>query len=129
MGLTHSITVRVCPECGAAETDPPSDCDYCEKGGQLVEQTYTREDAAMSDDKHFGPMHGERTRRHQFVIPPDFRDEVIVTVYENTSATSPTLSVELYDPKRGVVAADLNVENARRLREYLAEFIVAYEDA
>lgn len=85
--------------------------------------------ADESEPRSFGPMHGELVPRHQFVIPPDFRKEVIVSTYVNTSATvGPTLSVELYAPHLGVVAADLTVERARNLRDYLTEFVDAYGD-
>lgn len=82
----------------------------------------------MTDEpRSFGPMHGEFVPRHQFVIPPDFRKEVIVSTYVNISATvGPTLSVELYDVRVGVVAADLTVARARDLRDYLTEFVDAY---
>jgi hypothetical protein len=84
-------------------------------------------DALTSDHKSFGPMHGERVPRHQFVIPADFHRETVVSTYQHTSASFyPCFRVELYG--NGVEAADLTTDNAKALRDYLTEFIDAYEE-
>lgn len=41
-GTPRIYRIDVCPECGAQEQDPPSDCAYCESGGQLVTITVER---------------------------------------------------------------------------------------
>ena len=35
--MTRVYLILTCPACGAMEGDPPTDCAYCESGGQLVE--------------------------------------------------------------------------------------------
>ena len=42
--LNATVKLLRCPVCGALDTDPPSDCDYCElEGGQLEECRYISE--------------------------------------------------------------------------------------
>jgi hypothetical protein len=85
--------------------------------------------AAVSPPKHFGPMHGERTRRHQMEV--DGPRTPVLSVYEHQVEGKPRLAVELTAAAYGSIGnerADLTVAEARALREWLAEFIVAWED-
>lgn len=92
----------------------------------------------MKAVSHFGPMHGERTRRHQFVGKSSRGDELIVTTYEvrdyHDEGEPPAdveirLAVEFYRPTDGVMPAWLSVAEAGWLRDALDEFVVAYGEA
>jgi len=76
----------------------------------------------MNDPRHFGPMHGERTRRHQTTTDQN----TVLSVYETQIDGVPRLIVETtaYDPP---YYAALTVEQVRALREWCAEFLIAWE--
>lgn len=80
---------------------------------------------------HFGPMHGERSRRHQMVVAGSQREgieQIIVTVYELHDTEQPQEAVELtHGLGVGAYArADLTVAEASALRDWLDEFVRAY---
>lgn len=78
----------------------------------------------MSD---FGPMHGECTRRHQMEV--DGPRKPVVSIYEHQVDGKPRLALEVTQGEPfGNERADLTVAEVRQLREWLAEFIVAWED-
>lgn len=83
----------------------------------------------MSHPRHFGPMHGERTRRHQMEV--DGPRNPVVSVYECRVEDEPRLALEVtmaHDGHLSNERGELTVAQARELREWLAEFIVAYAD-
>lgn len=85
----------------------------------------------MSDEqevRHFGPMHGERTRRHVAVVdgPKPMERSTILAVYEYDTDDGVRLVVELTPKHSSPSSVDLAVADAEQLREWLAEFIVAH---
>ena len=76
----------------------------------------------MSESRDFGPMHGERTRRHQTNTESD---DTILSVYEAQVNEKPCLIVETTTYQPPYYAA-LNVEQVRALREWCAEFLDAW---
>lgn len=83
--------------------------------------------------RHFGPMHGERTRRHQFVSTAPHGRETVVSVYESRPVDEDDKPegetrciVELTGDSS---MAFLTLEEARWLHESLAEFIEAHSVA
>ena len=75
--------------------------------------------------RHFGPMHGEATRRHQFICDSSREEELIVSIYE--VADGARLAVEYYNQRMGVASAHLTPEEARWLRDACMEFLAAQE--
>jgi hypothetical protein len=78
-------------------------------------------------------MHGEKSRRHQFVTD-GCRGETIVSVYEVNyddlpNYNGPRLNVELMRKQGSLTSADLTLEEARWMRDFCDEFIAAHGDA
>lgn len=93
----------------------------------MTQQPSSQSDDAPKPVRYFGPMHGERTRRHQFVSK-GCRGGTIVSIYE-VDHDGPRLNVELMRQGYGgnLVSADLTPEEARWLCDACAEFVAAWE--
>lgn len=79
--------------------------------------------------KQFGPMYGERSRRHQFVST-GLRGDTIVSIYEVRRDADPDdtlrLNVELMgtgDRNLDIVSADLTVQEVVWLKDACDEFL------
>lgn len=73
--------------------------------------------------RSFGPMHGEKTRRHQFTVESSREDELIISIYEVKVKGQKRLAVEYYRPSLGVISGHLTVQEVDNLKVACEEFL------